>query len=163
VSESVNLKPASWWSVQAGAYFNYKQFKGFNGNSYRSTIGQLTVNVGNQFSFGSGYTGELTGFYTTRARNDIQERLYPTGQLAAGMSKAVLKKKGTVKVSFRDILYTGFMSGLTSFPDASEYFIIKRDSRVVALSLTYRFGGTFKVTRHENGATEEQERVQSGG
>ena len=162
VSESVNLKPASWWSVQAGAYFNYKQFKGFNGNSYRSTIGQLTVNVGNQFSFGSGYTGELTGFYTTRARNDIQERLYPTGQLAAGMSKAVLKKKGTVKVSFRDILYTGFMSGLTSFPDASEYFIIKRDSRVVALSLTYRFGGTFKVTRHENGATEEQERVQSG-
>jgi iron complex outermembrane recepter protein len=163
ISESVNLKPVSWWSVQAGAFFNYKRFQGFNGNSYTSTIGQFTFNVSNQFSFGKGYAWELTGFYTTRARNDIQERLYPTGQMAAGMSKAVLKKKGTVKISFRDILYTGFMSGLTSFPDASEYFIIKRDSRVVALSFTYRFGGSFKAARHENGATEEQGRVQSGG
>lgn len=163
LSESVNLKPVSWWSVQAGTFFNYKRFQGFNGNSYTTTIGQLTFNVSNQFIFGKGYAGELTGFYTTRARNDIQERLYPTGQMAAGMSKAVLKKKGTVKISFRDILYTGFMSGLTSFPDASEYFIIKRDTRVVALSFTYRFGGSFKVTRHENGATEEQGRVQSGG
>jgi iron complex outermembrane receptor protein len=163
VSENVNVKPARWWMVQAGAVFNHKQFRGFNGNSYTSSISQLTVNVNNQFSFGKGYAAELSGFYTTRARNDIQELLYPTGQASMGMSKTVLKKKGTVKVSFRDLFYTNAMEGLTSFPDASEYFKIKRDSRVVALSFTYRLGKSYKVATHRNGATEEEERVRNGG
>ena len=162
VSASLNFSPVRWWTVQLGAFFNHKQFRGFNGNSYTSAISQLNVNVNNQFPFGKGYAGELSGFYTTRARNDIQELLYPTGQVSLGMSKAVLKKKGTVKLSFRDIFYTGTMSGLTSFPDASEYFLIRRDSRVVTLSFTYRFGHSYKVKQHEEGATEEKERVQNG-
>jgi iron complex outermembrane recepter protein len=163
VSENISVKPAGWWAAQVGAFLNYKWFRGFDGNDYTSSIWQLTANMSNQFGFGRGYAGELTGFYTTRARNDIQELLYPTGQVSMGVSKGVLKKKGTVRVSFRDILYTGAMEGLTSFPDASEYFKIKRDSRVVAVGFTYRFGGTYKVVRHEGGAGEEEERVQSGG
>jgi hypothetical protein len=160
-SESVNVKPMRWWMVQVGAFFNHKQFRGFNGNSYTSTISQLTFNGNNQFSFGKGYLAELSGNYTTRARNDIQELLYPRGQVSMGMSKTVLQKKGTVKVGFRDIFYTDAMSGLTSFPDASEYFKIKRDTRVVALSFTYRFGKTYKVVRHQEGVIEEAERVQN--
>jgi iron complex outermembrane receptor protein len=160
-SESINLKPTKWWALQAGAYFNHKQFRGFNGNSYSSKIDQLTFNLSNQFTFSNGYMAEFSGFYTTHARNDIQELLSPTGQASAGISKSALKKKATIKLSFRDILYTNFMTGLTSFPDATEYFQIKRDSRVVALSFTYRFGKTYKVVQHHNGATEEEERVQS--
>jgi len=162
-SESINIKPVRWWTVQAGAFFNHKQFRGFNGNNYATAISQLTINVNDQFGFGKGCAAELSGFYTTRARNDIQELLYPTGQVSMGMSQTVLKKKGTVKVSFRDIFYTNTMSGLTSFPDASEYFNMKRDTRVVALSFTYRLGKSYKVVSHQNGATEEEERVQNGG
>ena len=161
-SVSVSFSPTGWWSGQISAVFNHKQLKGFNGNTYTSTISQLNLNTSQQFSLGKGYVAELTGFYTTRARNDIQELLYPTGQLSIGMSKPVLKKNGTVRLSFRDILYTGAMEGLTSFPDATEYFKIKRDSRVVFLSFTYRFGKNYKVTQHEEGASEERERVQSG-
>jgi hypothetical protein len=113
-------------------------------------------------SFGRGYTGELSGFYTTRAREDIQELLYPTGQVSSGISKTVLKKKGTLKLSYRDMFYTSAMEGLTSFPNATEYFKLKRDSRVVTLSFSYRFGQSYKVTRHEDGASEEKERVQNG-
>ncbi|HEY4335669.1 MAG TPA: outer membrane beta-barrel protein, partial [Puia sp.] len=113
-------------------------------------------------TFGKGYAGEVSGFYVTRARNDIQELLYPTGQLSAGISKSVLNKKGTIKLSYRDILYTNAMEGLTSFPDASEYFKIKRDSRVLTIAFTYRFGRSVKVNRHSDGATEEKERVQNG-
>ena len=161
-SVNLNLTPVSWWSVQLGAVFNHKQLRGFNGNTYTSTISQLNLNMSNQFSLGKAYVAELTGFYTTKARNDIQELLYPTGQLSIGMSKPVLKKKGTVRLSFRDILYTGAMEGLTSFPDATEYFKIKRDSRVIAVSFSFRFGKTYKVTQHEEGASEERERVQNG-
>jgi hypothetical protein len=73
-----------------------------------------------------------------------------------------MKKKATVKLGYRDIFYTGAMEGLTSFPDATEYFKLKRDSRVLTLSFTYRFGKSFKVTRHQDGAGDEKDRVQNG-
>jgi len=162
ISAAVNISPLSWWSLDLTAVFNHKQLRGFNGNTYTTEISQLNMNLNNQLAFGKGYGGELSGSYTTRARNDVQELLYPTGQLSAGISKSVLNKKGTLKLSYRDILYTVAMEGLTSFPDATEYFKLKRDSRVITLSFTYRFGKTYKVNKHEDGASEEKERVQNG-
>ncbi|HVS98193.1 MAG TPA: outer membrane beta-barrel protein [Puia sp.] len=162
IAENLDIKPARWWALQLGAFFNHKHFRGFNGNDYSSKIDQLTLNINNQLTFADGYAAELSGFYTTRARNDIQELLYPTGQASIGASKAVLKKKGTIRLSFRDIFYTNAMEGLTSFPDATEYFKIKRDSRVVALSFTWRFGKSYKPARRHEGPTEEEERVQNG-
>ncbi|MDO6435669.1 TonB-dependent receptor [Flavitalea sp. BT771] len=162
LSASVSLSPLRWWSVELSAVYNHKQLRGFSGNNYMSTIDQLHVNVNHQLDFGKGYTGELSGFYTTRSREDIQELLYPAGQVSTGMSKTVLKKKGTLKVSYRDIFYTGAMEGLTSFPDATEYFKMKRDSRVVSVAFTYRFGKSYKISRHLEGASEEKERAPNG-
>jgi hypothetical protein len=159
---SLNWSPCRWWSLTFTATFNHKQLRGFNGNVYTSTISQLNLNLNNQLSFGNGYAGEVSGFYTTRARNDIQELLYPTGQASVGLSKAVLKKKGTLKLSYRDIFYTNAMEGLTSFPDATEYFKIKRDTRVLTLAFVYRFGKSYKVSRHVEGASEEKGRVGNG-
>jgi hypothetical protein len=162
LSVSLNLSPVKWWSIQLTAVYNYKQLKGFNGNNYSSDIHQLNVNMNHQLDFGKGYTGELSGFYTTRSREDIQELLYPRGQASAGISKTVLKKKGTLKISYRDMFYTGAMEGLTSFPNATEYFKMKTDSRVVSVSFTYRFGKTYKINRHQEGAAEEKERAPNG-
>ncbi|HVU56439.1 MAG TPA: outer membrane beta-barrel family protein [Puia sp.] len=162
VSASLSLNPASWWSMQIAAIFNHKQLRGFNGNDYTTIISQLHVNIDNQLNFGKGYMGDLSGFYNTRSRQDVQELLYATGQMAAGVSKTVLKKKGTIKLSMRDIFYANAMEGFTNFPNATEYYRFKRDSRVVTLSFVFRFGQTFKSRRHEDGATEEKERVSNG-
>jgi hypothetical protein len=148
--------------MQVSAIFNHKQLRGFNGNDYTTIISQLHVNLDNQVSFGGGYMGEVSGFYNTRSREDVQELLYATGQLAAGLSKTVLKKKGTIRVSCRDIFYANAMEGFTNFPNATEYYWIKRDSRVVSFTFSYRFGQSFKTSRHEDGAAEEKERVQNG-
>jgi len=88
--------------------------------------------------------------------------LYATGQLAAGVSKAVLKKKGTVKLGIRDIFRANVMEGLTSFPNATEYYQYKMDTRILTLTFIFRFGQSFKSSRHEDGAAEEKERVQNG-
>jgi iron complex outermembrane receptor protein len=163
VSEAVSVSPLSWWSLTAQATFNHKQLRGFNGNNYTSEINQLNISANNQFTIAKTYTAELSGFYTTRARNDVQELLYPTGQLSAGIARPVLKKKGTLKFSLRDILYTNAMEGFTSFPNATEYFKIKRDSRVFTLTFTYRFGKTYKTVKRTDGsASEEMERVGNG-
>lgn len=164
LSEALNLSPTDWWSVTMQATYTYKRLKGFNGNNFTSNINQLNLSANNQFKLGKTYTAELSGFYTTRARNDVQELLYPTGQMSAGISRPVLNKKGTLRFTARDIFHTNAMEGFTSFPNATEYFIIHRDTRVYTVSFTYRFGKTYKTTKRTDGsATEEMERVGTGG
>ncbi|GAB2811927.1 outer membrane beta-barrel protein [Ferruginibacter profundus] len=164
VSTMLSVAPAKWWSFTLQALYNHKELKGFNGDAnFKSNINQLNLNMSNQFSFAKIYNGELSGFYTTRARNDLQEELYPTGQLSLGVSRPVLKKKGTLKLSLRDIFFTNAMEGLTQFPKATEYFILRRDSRVINLSFTYRFGKAYKATKRSGGsAGDEMERVGNG-
>ena len=162
LSASLSLAPVKYWSMELTAVYNYKTFRGFLGNGYASSVNQLNMNINNQLDVGKGYTAELSGYYTTRSRQDIQELLYPAGQVSVGMSKTVLGKKGTLKLSCRDIFHTAAMEGLTSFPDATEYFKLKRDSRVLSLAFTYRFGKIFKVNSHQDGAGDEKERVRNG-
>ncbi|HVT84167.1 MAG TPA: TonB-dependent receptor family protein [Chitinophagaceae bacterium] len=164
LSSTLTTPLFKWWSVTASAIYNHKELKGFNGNNYSSNINQLTININNQFSFAKVYTGEISGFYTTKARNDIQELLYPTGQLSLGVSRPVLKNKATLKLNARDIFHTNTMEGLTQFPNATEYFIIHRDSRVITLSFTFRFGKAYKAAKHSGGGAEDEiERVGNGG
>lgn len=164
LSTALSISPVKWWSVTAQATYTYKRLKGFNGNSYTSNINQLNLNANNQFHIGKTYTAEISGFYTTKARNDVQELLYPTGQLSVGVARPVLKNKGTLRFTARDLFYTNAMEGFTSFPNATEYFIIHRDSRVCTISLTYRFGKVYKIKKRTDGsATEEMERVGTGG
>ena len=56
------------------------------------------------------------------------------------------------------------MEGLTQFDKATEYFILRRDSRVLNLSFTYRFGKAYKTIKRTGGsAGDEMERVGNGG
>jgi len=164
LSATLVLSPLKWWSLTVQANYNHKQLKGFNGNeNFRSDINQLNININNQFTIAKKYTAEISGFYTTRARNDLQEVLYPTGQLSLGVSRPVLKKKGTLRFSARDIFYTNAMEGFTQFDNATEYFILRRDSRVLNLSFTYRFGKAYKAAKRTGGsAGDEIERVGNG-
>jgi hypothetical protein len=55
------------------------------------------------------------------------------------------------------------MKGLTFFNRATETFKLTRDTRVVTLSFTYRFGKTFKSSRPaERAAGDEIQRVGNG-
>lgn len=161
ISSTLILSPAKWWSFTFQAIFNHKELKGFKEDAnFRSDINQLNLNMSNQFTFAKVYSGEISGFFTSNARNDLQEELYPTGQLSLGISRPLLKKKGTVKLSFRDIFFTNAMEGFTDFPNATEYFILRRDSRVVNVAFTYRFGKAYKTTKRSSGsAGDEMQRV----
>lgn len=163
VTETVVSSPFKWWSLTGQAVYNYKQLRGFNGNNYTSDINQLSLNINNQFTIAKIYTAEISGAYTTRARNDVQEFLYPTGQLSVGIARPILNKRATLRFIARDILYTNMMHGLTQFPNAEEYFRMRRDTRVFTLSFTYRFGKTYKTnSRSQGSATDEAQRVGNG-
>ena len=161
---SAVMSPLSWWSFNAQAMVNHKKIEGILWEKYVASITQGNFSMNNQFRFKKNWSAELSGFYITKNQNDIQEVLEPTGQVSMGVARQVLKAKGTVRLTFRDIFYTQAMEGLTQFKQADEYFKLKRDSRVCTIAFSYRFGKSFKspVKRSSGGAGDEIERVGSG-
>ncbi len=160
LSVGSQLAPVSWWSLSVQANLNRKKIEGVVVNALSSSITQLNMNISNQFRFKGGWSAELSGFYITRAQNDLQEVLDPTGQVAAGVGKQILKNKATLKLSIRDIFYTQAMQGWTSFQQATEYFKLTRDSRVVTLAFSWRFGKPLKgATRKASASDEIKQRI----
>ena len=84
-----------------------------------------------------------------------------------GVSKQILKGKGSLRFNVRDILYSQKISGDIKYSNIDAAFQQQRDSRQVALGFTYRFskgkvnGNSQK--RKTGGASEEQNRVNAGG
>jgi len=82
-----------------------------------------------------------------------------------GVSKQILKGKGTVRFSAKDILYSQKASGTIVYSNIDAAFQQRRDSRQLALGFTYRFNkGKLKAGsgKRAGGASEEQERVKTG-
>lgn len=153
---TAQLSPFKWWSITAQSNFNYKKLSGYQQVDYRSSIKQLHTTVNNQFKITSTLNAEISGFYTTKARNDLQELLSPTGQVSAGLVKTILKGKGSLRLTARDIFYTQAMEGITDFPGAEEYFILWRDSRVVNIGFSYRFGKPLKAPKRSSGGAADE-------
>ncbi|TKC12731.1 hypothetical protein FA048_03685 [Pedobacter polaris] len=155
-SISLQVSPFKWWSLIAQSNFNYKRLSGYQNVDYKSSIKQLHTSLNNQFKISTTLNGEISGFYTTKNRNDLQELLSPTGQLSAGLAKTVLKGKGTIRLTGRDIFYTQSMEGVTDFPGASEYFILWRDSQVLNVGFSYRFGKPLKAAKRSTGGAGDE-------
>ena len=162
-SVSLQLSPAAWWSVNLQGNVVRKKMEGFIDREYRETATQGSLNLNNQLHWPNGWGAELSGFYTSRGRNDIQEVVDPAGQVSVGLSKTLWAGKGNLRLSGRDLFYTQWMRGLTQFRLSNEQFNLTRDTRMLVLSFSYRFGKLLKAARHSLGAAhDEVERVGTG-
>ncbi len=162
ISVSTQLQPTGWWSITAQAGINHKIIKGFVWDNREVSLNTLNMNINNQFRFGKGWSGEISGYYLG-FEQELQEITDPSGQLGIGIAKTVLKNKGTIKVSARDLFYTQWMKGNTVFKQATEYFKLNRDTRVVAIAFTYKFGKPIKnPVRKNSGTLEELKRIGNG-
>lgn len=160
ISETWQQEICKWWSITAVAVYNHKIIEGVIWSPLRAVIDQLNVSLNNQFKFNKGWGVEISGYYQTRSQIDLQEWLKPQGQLDLGFSKQVLKNKGSINLNVRDLTYYQNYSGVSTFENAHEPFMIKWDSRVVRLSFSWRFGKTMKaVSRSEGSATDEINRA----
>ena len=163
ITETFQQPITKWWNLTAVAVFNHKIIKGVVWAPIVARISQLNISINNQLQFKNGWGFELSGYYQTKSQIDLQEWLKPQGELDAGVSKLILKNKGTLKLSIRDITYFQNYSGYSTFQNSHEPFTIKWDSRVVRLSFGWRFGKAMKpVNRSEGGATDEINRANSG-
>lgn len=160
-SVNAQLKITKWWMAIPYSEFNYSSFKGaFPSGNININAAYFMANVTNQFTFNKGWSAELSGFYRTKGIEG-QILIFPLGQLSGGVQKQVLKKKGTVKLNIRDAFRTMRPKGQINIQSTEASFRQQRDSRVVTLSLTYRFGKPIKgiKARKSGGAADEQNRV----
>jgi iron complex outermembrane recepter protein len=163
VSETYQTPVTKWWNLTAMAVFNHKIIRGVVWAPLEVRISQLNVSLNNQFQFNKGWGAEISGYYQTKSQTDLQEWLKPQGELDLGVSKQILKGKGSLKLSIRDITYFQNYSGYSTFQNSYEPFTIQWDSRQARLSFSWRFGKTMKaVKRSEGGATDEINRAGSG-
>ncbi|MEO7120004.1 MAG: outer membrane beta-barrel family protein, partial [Ginsengibacter sp.] len=121
------------------------------------------ANMSNEFKFKKGWTAELSGFYRSRGI-ESQIVMDPMWRLDAGLQKKILKSKGSIKLSVRDIFNSQMFKGYVKYQDIDVNIQNTRDSRTGSLTFTYSFGKPIQNQQHRKtgGASEEQNRVKTG-
>lgn len=121
----------------------------------------LQGNISQQFKFKKGWAAELGGFYRTESIDGIF-RINGFGAVNMGISKQIMKSKGSVRLNVRDVFWSQRVKGSSRFGDIDAAFRQYQDSRVINLSFTYRFNkGKLKASsqRKVGGASDEASRV----
>jgi iron complex outermembrane receptor protein len=165
IAVNAQIHVAKWLTSMLYTNYNYMKFSGkLYGDDINVEAGVLQLSLNNQLNFKNGWGAELSGWYRSKGP-EAQIILDPFGQVAAGVSKQVLKGKGTVKVNVRDIFYTQKPQGQINFKNTEAHFVNTRDSRVANVTFMYRFGKPLKNgngQRKKGSAGEEQNRVGVG-
>lgn len=165
LSVSAQVPVKKWYMFTIYTEGNYQHYTGLvNKEPINLEISRFLVQSQHTFTFKNNWSAEISGFYATKF-NEGQLIIDPLGQVDAGVSKKVLKGKGTVKISFRDLFGTGNAKGGANFGTTKVKFSQQRDIRTVGISFMYRFGKPIKglPKRKTGGASEEQGRVKNDG
>jgi len=165
VAVMANFAARKWWNMNIYANGFNNHYSGLYQNDpidiqFTSFMGNFT----NSFTLGKGWSAELSGWFRSKGVDGLLV-INNMGAVNSGLSKQVLKKKGTLKLGVRDMFYTQKFSGYAKYSDVDVKIAGKRDSRQANLTFTYRFGKTniAPERRRNGGAGDEQNRVKSGG
>jgi iron complex outermembrane recepter protein len=166
IAVSAQIPVEKWWTAILYLNANYNKFSGLlYGENLDVAATTVLGNLSNQFRFGKGWGGELSGFYRTKGIEG-QIIVMPLGQASAALTKQLMGGKANLKLGIRDIFYTNQVKGYINFQQTEASFHNSRDSRQLSLSFTYRFGKPIKGSpqhRNTGGASDESNRVKAGG
>ncbi len=162
LSISANHSITKWWTNNIFLnVFNNSYTGVVNTTPIAFSATSLSLNGTQQFRLSKTLSGEISGGYRGPAIEGVI-RMKSMGMLAAGFSKQVLKNKGTLRITVRDILYTQRARAIINYGNVDATFQERRDSRVLNLGFTYRFskGKIANVKKKAGGsAGDEQNRV----
>ena len=163
LSVSANIPVTKWWRSNIYTNVFYNEFTGTVNNGPINVKGATGVgNITNSFTLKKGWGAEISGFYRTKAIEGTMVA-QPMGAVNMGISKQVMKNKGTVRLNVRDVFWTQKFRGYSKYQNVDVTIANTRDSRVVNLGFTYRFGKQQKAPQRKKGsAGDEENRVKAG-
>jgi len=165
ISVSAGGQLKKWWGANIyGNVFNNRYNGVVNNDEITTSATTGQFNISNQFNFGKTWSAEIGGFYTTPLVEGVFQ-IRGFGMMNVGVGKQIMKGKGSLRLSVRDVLYSNKIDGTSRFSNIDAAFQQTRDSRVANLAFTYRFskGKVNGQKRKTGGAGEEQNRVKTGG
>ena len=153
------------WTVNAFANENYTRFDGVLAEApFTASAFSLSLNLTNQLVLGHGWSGEVSGFYHGRNRDEGQAVVRSISQLSLGLSKQLLDKRATLTFNVRDVLHSQVAREIQDFPGVVSTVQLTRDTRVANVSFAYRFGqaaGKGPAKRPASSADDEKDRVKT--
>jgi hypothetical protein len=161
LSINTTLHPTKWWTLIAYAEFDYNNYQGVLYSGYINTSASwLYGTLNNQFVLGKGWSAELSGFYCGPRSNGQFDKI-AFGQVNPAIQKKILKDKGTIKLSGRDIFNTNTSAGnITDIPNVMASYRNNFYNQSFTIGFTYAFGKQLnKEQRKTGGADSEAGRV----
>ena len=160
IAINAQLEAKKIYTANLYVNYSYDSYQGtVNGDPLNNQINMLLLNLNNQFKFNKGWSAEISGWYRTKGIEG-QIIVSPLSQVTVAAQKQILKNKGTLKFSIRDLFYTNIPTGDINFSRTEARFTNKRDNRILSLSFIYRFGRNFKpVNKNNSGSDDIKSRV----
>jgi len=159
----VQVAPVKGWQLRASMALFHLVNKGIaNGLVIDNDITSCEIEMGNQFRFSKKWSGELNGFYASPHLAG-QTRTNSIWRMDAGVQRAILKDKGTVRVNMTDVFHSMVRRDqFIGLPLMQSRRRLENDTQRIGISFSYRFGATINNRRrnqHTGGATDEQGRL----
>jgi iron complex outermembrane receptor protein len=165
ISVNSNIPVTKWW--RSNIYLNVfnNLFEGIVNNvPVEVEFTTFTLNGSQTFTFAKTWSAEINGFFRSAAIEGVI-KTKPMGMVAIGVGKQVMKGKGTIRLSLRDLFYTQRFQADSRYGDVDASFQESRDSRVFNINFNYRFskGKMNGQQRKRNSGPDETNRVGVGG
>lgn len=141
INLSFPISITNWWHGFANIYANYTMFKAnFESNKVidRNIFGG-GLWIQQQMNLGKGWGFDISGWYALNSTWGVAIS-NPMGVFDAGISKKILKDKGSLKFTFND-LFKG--SGWNSDSQIGSFTTFNKgtwEGRYLAINFNYRFG-----------------------
>jgi iron complex outermembrane recepter protein len=165
ISITAPIPFTKWWNANLFTNVYNNRYTGvYNNIDIDMAFTSFVFNMTNTFTFGKGFSGELSGFYRHKAINSLTQ-MEPIYQIALGAQKLVLKGKGTLRLNFRDPFQWQKFSGLNKYGFIDGDFTARPDVRQATATFTWRFGNANQQQqqrRRTSSSQDEQSRVGNG-
>jgi hypothetical protein len=163
---SAPVQITSWWTSTNNLNAYVALYSGDVANTRITNRGNFAWNVqsNNQFTIGKTWSMELNGSYRSKEIYAF-DKIRPIWTVGAGVQKKVFNNLGSIRLNVTDLFYTNGIRADVAFTDYTEYFDVKRETRVATLSFTYKFGKASVPAnrRRGSGADDLKSRVNNSG
>ncbi len=151
-----------WWRLYMNASASYIDNQADYGHEGRVNVQVFNYRIITQqtFTLPGDLTGEITGYYFGPGVAGATLEYEDFGMLGIGLQRSFFNNQLSVKLSGNDLLRTNVFRGSSDFNGLFTTLNVLRDSRRVALSLSYDFGNQkVRSRRRQTGLDEEAKRV----
>lgn len=135
---AANLKPFSWWQVNANLLFTYRKYIWqMNDHEYQNKKFTPMLYLGNQLHLPKGWNAEVNAYWNGKTPQG-QAIILPMWSLSAGISKSIFKNQGTIRIYAEDLLSSHHM--LITINSSTQQGWYKEKTRMkLGVSFSFRF------------------------